>query len=195
MRDRRRRRHAQSAAAASGHHPDVGSSLDRRRSARAGGRRAVDEGVRVTSEAATIARPWWERPGLDCVAGRLRIAGRDAEALGARLRHAAAGLRPHPRAGDAARPARRLRTGRRAVQAAHRAEGAALAGVPGRRTSAGRAGVGGSRGRGRVLARRGGARRWPTASCPRRSASPAPTSPSASWSPSWRAGSTSTQTW
>ena len=30
-------------------------------------------------------RPWWERPGLDCIDGRLRIAGRDAENLAREL--------------------------------------------------------------------------------------------------------------
>lgn len=29
----------------------------------------------------TVAAPWWVRPGLDMVDGRLRIAGRDAEML------------------------------------------------------------------------------------------------------------------
>ncbi|MEA2520217.1 MAG: diaminopimelate decarboxylase [Chloroflexota bacterium] len=31
--------------------------------------------------AVPLARPWWSRPGLDAVAGRLTIAGRDAETL------------------------------------------------------------------------------------------------------------------
>ena len=33
------------------------------------------------AEATAPARPWWVRPGLDAVAGRLIIAGRDAESL------------------------------------------------------------------------------------------------------------------
>jgi diaminopimelate decarboxylase len=33
----------------------------------------------------TAGRPWWERPGLDAPEGRLRIAGREVEALAAEL--------------------------------------------------------------------------------------------------------------
>jgi diaminopimelate decarboxylase len=35
----------------------------------------------VTLDADAGARPWWERPGLEARAGRLLVAGRDAEAL------------------------------------------------------------------------------------------------------------------
>jgi diaminopimelate decarboxylase len=41
----------------------------------------VGEETSVATFDPAAARPWWERPGLDSVAGRLRIAGRDAETL------------------------------------------------------------------------------------------------------------------
>ena len=44
-----------------------------------------EEASAVAAQHTAGARPWWERPGLDCVAGRLRIAGRDAEGLAREL--------------------------------------------------------------------------------------------------------------
>ena len=49
-----------------------------------------------------VARPWWERPGLEAAGGRLHVAGRDAETLARRNRYAVTSLRPRQRAGTAA---------------------------------------------------------------------------------------------